>query len=165
MAHGHRQYRFGLPEFTGAMLVISLIALGIGSLLTNTAPVWIETSGRIVSCTITNTHYNAVDTQPKVTLTYAYEVGDNNYSQRWEGFWPDIYSPNALAPSAIESLKDPEHPLLVLYNPENSAESSIHGVPNRRHIAYTWATGISALLTFFYFVRVYPHWKPWGSHR
>lgn len=120
---------------------------------------WRQTTGRVLTCTIESTHYNATDYAHRVEISYEYTVGGISMVGRWQGFWPQGESPNALPNDQIESLKEEGRTLVVLYHPNDIANTRLHNVPaglKRMYIA--GAVGFLAGLLLYCGV-VYPEWK------
>ena len=122
-------------------------------------PEWKKTGGRIASSEISNMHYNAPANRTKVKVSYEYSVGMAKYVGHFDGYWPAVGSPNALAPSEIDQLKGPTKELVVFYDPSNAAHSELH--PGSGKASPFWlvlaAAGlcIAAAYTFF----VYRAWR------
>lgn len=154
--HFHRP---GLPEITGGLLVaLVLVGAGFwGSALQ--VPNWQETGGEIIDCEIQAIHYNATDNMQKVSLQYRYHVGPAIFYGAWSGEWPEAESPNALPPDHIEELKQPAHPLVVLYDPVDPSISQLHYIPAANPNLYAYLTLLAAFAALFYFSRVYPRWR------
>ena len=122
-------------------------------------PEWKQTAGYITSSEVSRTHYNAQDYRAKANVSYEYSVGMAKYVGRFEGFWPEVGSPNALAPSEIDNLKVPKKAVVVFYDPGRVERSTLH--PNSGDTSPFWivltAAGlcIAGAYTFF----VYPAWR------
>lgn len=162
----HRKKSFlrpGLPELSGAALLVGTLFCCVLWLVSAARPEWIETGGTVLYCEIRPTHYNAQDYRPKVDVTYEYLVGSVRFEGRWDGFWPELDSPNALLPEQLDLLKEEGHPLVILYNPDDPTESSPHyPFPNDRMI-YASLIAAGVLATGLYFIFVYPAWRAFTS--
>ena len=155
----HRFQRPGLPEFVALAAVIAAIAAAVAWLNAATAPRLERTLGRIVSCDIRLTHYNAASDLPKVVVDYAYSAGIGTYTGHWEGFWPVTKSPDALPPDKLDQLRSPGRIITVFYDPADPRKSFLHNSASRFPAVYAFAAGATALAAVIYVVRIYPAWK------
>lgn len=155
--------RPGLPEF----VAVCLLALALVSVLAwrqgDAGGGWPEAPGHVMSATIRPTHYNAPDYRPKVSVTYEYTVNGVAHRGYWEGYWPEMNSPNALLPEERRLLEESGFPLVVMYDPDEPARSRLHDPPGERRILLGVASVVAFLAAAVYFVRIYPAWKfRWG---
>lgn len=160
--HQNRHFhRLGLPEFV-AFLLISMAVISAAVWWDNvTRPRYAETPGKVESCEIRLTHYNATNHLSKVTLSYSYSVGGLDYKGSWEGYWPQTDSPNALAADKLHVLETRDYPLVVLYEPANPAVSQLHYPEGRPSALYGVVAGLSVLAVLGYLAIAYPAWKRW----
>lgn len=159
-----RRARVGLPEFVLAVLVcLSVVSLTVWAVRSGTSA-WVLTEGQLTSCQIVYPHYNAVDSPPRVSVGYTYSGPDRRYEGRWEGYWPEAESPNALPASRLGELNAANYPVLVYINLGNPAEHALHTVPKLALGVYGSVSAALSLVTFLYVVRVYPRWRRqiWG---
>lgn len=148
-----------LPEF----LVLVLVGLAIIPATywwrANLLPKYKEAEGYVLDCDIKLTHYNAPDVRKKVDITYEYNVGPGRYVGSWSGYWPQIQSPNALAPDKIDTLRDKGRRITVLYDPGNPAHSLLH-YPDQGLARITGIAAIAALgAAILYCCAIYPAWR------
>ncbi|HUW59802.1 MAG TPA: DUF3592 domain-containing protein [Candidatus Bathyarchaeia archaeon] len=158
----YRKRRFqrpGLPELVAVAAVIAAITAAVAWLDAATAPTLEQTSGRIVSCDIRLTHYNAASDLSKVFVDYAYSAGIGTYTGHWEGFWPSTKSPDALPPDKLDLLKSPGRTITVFYDPADPRKSFLHNPATRFPALYALAAIATALAALIYLVRIYPAWK------
>jgi len=155
----HRLRRPGLPELVAVAAVIAAIAAAVAWLNAATAPTLEQTFGRIVSCDIRLTHYNAASDLSKVFVDYAYSAGIGTYTGHWEGFWPSTKSPDALPPDKLDLLKSPGRTITVFYDPADPGRSFLHSSATRFPALYAFAAAATALAAVIYLVRIYPTWK------
>ena len=122
-------------------------------------PNWNRAPGSIVSGVILNTHYNAERYDPKVSAQYQYLVGTVTYQGSYEGFWPEVGSPNALPPDRLEEVSKPGHPLVVSYDPGNPGRSVLHPILQESQLTYFLLTVAGLLVGGGYCLVVYPAWR------
>lgn len=151
-----RRRALGVPEFVGLLLVAVVVApawLWWRDVLVGS---WQITSGSVVACEVRNTHYNAADYRPVVTLHYHYMVAGQELEGVWQGLWPEAGSPNALPRDQLPQLQSPGRPLVIYFNPANPVESSPHEGAPLRQIAYASITVLGVCVVLWYFLRVFP---------
>ena len=156
MPRFRRRRTLGVPEVVGLLLVLAVVVpawLWWRDVLVGS---WQITSGSVVACDIRNTHYNAADYRPVVTLRYRYTVAGQEFDGVWEGLWPEDGSPNAIGHDQLHQLQSPGRPLVVYYNPADPSESSPHESAPYRQITYASATVLALWVVLWYFLRVFP---------
>ena len=117
--HTHkRRMRVGLPEVVAAVLIALATVMATMWWRDANLPEWAQAEGRILECAIRDTHYNAEDYRPKVTVGYEYNVGTTRHTGSFAGFWPLAKSANALPPSRYGELKSRAFGLIVFYDPQ-----------------------------------------------
>lgn len=122
-------------------------------------PIWNNAPGSIVSGTVLSTHYNAERYDPKVRAQYQYLVGTVTFRGTFEGFWPDVGSPNALPPERLQEITAPGHPLVVAYDPENPRRSVLHPIVEESQLKYFLLTVAGLMLAGGYCLVIYPAWR------
>ena len=151
--------RLELPEFVTLVLVGSATVVATFWWQANVQPRYRQVVGRILSCDIRLTHYNATGDLNKVSLTYEYTVGPATYTGSWAGSWPHAQSPNALPANEIDMLKTKDRPITVLFSPDNPGNSLLHYPDQGASRIY----GVIALCTLFaailYCCTIYPAWR------
>ena len=155
----HRRQRVGLPE----SVVLGLLFLSAGCAVlwwqAEQVDEWRQTTGRVLSCTIETTHYNATDYAHRVDLTYSYTAAGVPLVGEWAGFWPQGESPNALPNDRIEELTDKGRTVVVLYHPNDITNTRLHNVPvGIKRVYVAGAVGFLVSLLLYCGV-VYPKWK------
>ena len=122
-------------------------------------PEWKKTSGHITSSEFSRAQYNAQENRTKTKVSYEYLVGMAKYAGRFDGYWPESGSPNALAPTEIDTLKEPQREVFVFYNPADPARSTLH--PDANGVSPLWIVLIAACLCIAgaYTFVVYPAWR------
>ncbi len=154
-----RHRKLGWPEVWLVSLVVIAFAPAMAWWNEQHQPDWVKTSGNVTAAEFQRMHYNAQNYLTKVDVTYDYTVGMGKYSGEFNGYWPEVGGPNALAPSEIETLKEPKREVVVFYNPANVERSTLH--PNARKSSPLWIVltvagfCIAGAYTFF----VYPAWR------
>lgn len=123
------------------------------------APEWKRTAGTIASSDFARVHYNAQDYRTKARVSYEYSVGMAKYAGVFDGFWPEVGGPNALAPSDIEQLQTPHKEVFVFYDPDNPARSTLH--PEQTGSSPLWPvlTIAGLCLAAAYTFIAYPAWR------
>jgi len=154
-----RHKRMGWPE---VWLVIS-IALAVAPATvwwrTQYQPEWRTTAGEITSSTFTRVHYNAQDYRVKVQASYTYTAGLVNYAGSFDGFWPEVGSPNAHAPEDVERLVAPRAPVAVYYNPAYPARSTLYRQPSGASPLWPVLTAAGLCVAGAYTLIVYRAWR------
>jgi len=148
-----------LPEFVALVLVGLAVVAATWWWQANVHPKYRHAEGRILSCRIRPTHYNATDVRTKVDVTYEYAVGSGSYRGSWTGYWPQTDSINAVPEGEIDLLMTRDLPVSVLYAPDDPARSLLH-YPIRgdtRFIAVIAICGLGAALV--YCCAIYPAWR------
>jgi hypothetical protein len=154
-----RIQRPGLPELVALAFVLVAIGAALAWLNAAAAPALEQTTGRVVSCDIRPTHYNAADVLSKVFVDYVYNVGIGTYTGHWEGTWPATDSPDALPPEDLDLLKSHGRSVTVFYDPANPRASLLHNRATRYPALYALAAAATTLAALIYLVRIYPAWK------
>ncbi len=157
--------KLGLPEFIGLVLLASAVGCACLWWQGRQKPEWRTAGGRVVRCEVRANQYRARDVPYNVDLAYEYTVGGRQFSGHWRGVWPQFVSPNALSNGRLSELLRQDYPLIVLYDPNDAARSTLHGAPvwPRRASGVMAAAGLLVLAV--YGLRVYPGWKTRQSYR
>jgi hypothetical protein len=122
-------------------------------------PEWKQTTGQITSSELSNMHYNAETNRTKAKVSYEYTVGMAKYMGHFDGYWPAVGSPNALAPSEIEKLTEPKKELIVFYNPANAARSELHQGSGKASPFWLVLAAAGLCIAGVYTFLVYPAWR------
>jgi hypothetical protein len=151
--------KFGWPE----LWLVCLIVLAVGPPTVwwqrQYKPDWKKTAGHITASESKRVHYNAQDYRMLARVSYEYTVGMAKYTGNFDGFWPEIGSPNALAPAEIDTLKQPKKEVVVFYDPDHAERSTLH--LDNTTVSPFWVVltaaglAIAGAYTFF----VYPAWR------
>lgn len=160
-----RKQKPGLPELVLLLLVGLTAYCAFNWEKTLGEPGWEKTNGWVTSCEIKKTHYNAQPSDDKVAITYNYDAHAGTYPGSWEGYWPRIHSPNALPEGNIEVLKQPNYPLIVMFDPHDPSKSRLHNPDSDRQITWVILTFGAGVALAFYLIRIYPAWRERRSHR
>ncbi|NUM54477.1 MAG: DUF3592 domain-containing protein [Candidatus Hydrogenedentes bacterium] len=154
-----RHRKIGWPE----VWLIGVVALAIFPATVwwqqQYKPEWKRTGGQITSSELTRSHYNAQDYRTIAKVTYRYSVGMAKYTGRFDGLWPEVASPNALAPAEIDKLKEPNREVIVFYDPADAARSTLH--PDTSGPSPLWIVLAAAGLCIAgaYTFLIYPAWR------
>lgn len=151
--------RPGLPEIVALILIVLALICTTAWWRDVNEPEWGESEGRILTCNIHETHYNAQDYRPKVTMEYEYSVGSQEYTGSFTGFWPAVGNANALPTDRFNELTDKSFGLLVFYEPGNPANSKLDVVGANNEFWLGGAALASLVLAVLYYVKVYPAWR------
>lgn len=160
-----RVEKLGLPEFIGVVLLAVTVACTFLWWHGRHEIEWRTAGGRVLRCEVRPNQYRAQDVPYNVDLSYEYTVGGRQFSGQWRGVWPQFVSPNALPTSRLSELLRKDYPLVVLYDPNDAARSTLHGAPIWARRASGAAVAAVLIVLLVYGVRVYPGWKTRQSHR
>lgn len=154
-----RRLQAGIPESIAVLVLIAMAAtsaLWVGSIF---QPQWQAVQAKIATCELDRLAYSRDNIPDQVHLTYEYTVAGQTYHGRWDGFWPQAQSPNALPRQNLGRLLDKDFPLKVFYDPVHPAVNMLHYVQDIRPITYRRMFLAAIVLTVVYFIKVYPSWK------
>jgi hypothetical protein len=157
----HNRPRLGRPEILGLLLIAALVAPATLWWRDAMVDQWAVASGTVLACEIRDTHYNAQDYRPVVSIRYHYYVNGRDHEGEWRGLWPEAGSPNALSGDQLSQLTVSGRPLMVFYNPSNPRQSSPHEHGAGGQITYASATVFALCLVIWYFVWVLPNRARW----
>jgi hypothetical protein len=158
--HRHRHLRkLGLPEFLFAVAVLATAATSIPLWRSLQGPNLLEAPGRVMTCRLVPTHYNAPPYENKAIMTYEYMVAGATFIASYEGFWPEGGGPNALMPDELDRLTQEGYPLTVLYRPGDPATSWLHtDIPGGK-LPSALAFGAALTCSLLYCFWGYPAWR------
>lgn len=122
-------------------------------------PDWKQTAGHITSSEIQRVQYTPRDYRPITKVSYEYSVGFANYTGKFDGFWPEVNSPNALPAEDIDSLKTPKREVIVFYDPANAARSTLHPVGSGASPLWIVLALTGMCIAAAYTFLVYPAWR------
>ncbi|MBX7258281.1 MAG: DUF3592 domain-containing protein [Candidatus Hydrogenedentes bacterium] len=155
----HRWRKPGIAEVLFVLaVVVAMLPISYWWLRLN-RPVWNNAPGSILSGKILSTHYNAERYDPKVRAQYQYLVGTVTFQGTFEGFWPEVGSPNALPPDRLEEITKPGHPLVVAYDPANPQRSVLHPLLEESQLKYFLLSVAGLLVGGAYCLIIYPAWR------
>lgn len=153
-----RQLRFGLAELVALLLVLLALAPALLYWRASLEPAWRQTVGTVVASSIDPVEYSRDPRSRQVELTYEYTAHGQSFTGNWQGFWPQVHSPNALPHSQMDRLK-PGHTLKVYFDPVQPSENLLHYTGSIRPATYGRITMGALVLVLAYFVAVYPRWR------
>jgi hypothetical protein len=145
----------GVPELATAALIVALIVPAILWVRADPFTHWESIAGRVVTGEVQDTHFNSTQERLKVNLVYEYTIDGDIFTGQHTGFWPQIYSPNALGNHQLASLENPGTPLTVLYDPAKPFISSLHYGGSRKPL-YTLFFATALAIAAYYLLKVYP---------
>ncbi|MCC6796406.1 MAG: DUF3592 domain-containing protein [Candidatus Hydrogenedentes bacterium] len=154
-----RHRKLGWPEVWLVSFVVLALAPAMAWWSEQYQPDWMKTAGNITSVEFQRVHYNAQDYRTKVDVTYDYIVGMGKYLGEFHGYWPEVGSPNALAPSEIEKLKEPKCEVFVFYDPGNIEHSTLHPKDGKSSPLWIVLTVAGLCIAGAYTFFVYPAWR------
>lgn len=161
----HRGTQLGWGEIAAMLL---FVLTGMFLLLwyaEQSRPLWPEARGRVLHANWVSTHYNAEPNEDKVHIVFEYRANEVLFRDEWEGMWPTGVGPNPLPEDRLDVLLDPSFNLRVFYDPQEPARNRLHVNTNDMAFAYMLLSGVSALATAYYLMRVYPRYSALGPHR
>jgi len=147
-----------LPEALAAAVLILAVAATAWWLRDVNQPEWQQTMGTVRGFVRQSTHYNAPDYQEKVYVTYEYSAETIQHTGKWEGFWPETESPNALPAERLAELAETGNPLVVFFDPRDPARSRLHGGASDRSLALALLAFGTFALALAYCGVIYPKW-------
>ncbi|HRI88299.1 MAG TPA: DUF3592 domain-containing protein [Candidatus Hydrogenedentes bacterium] len=156
MHRSRRSHRkFGWPEFWFLVLVASVIGSATIWWQQHLRPKWRETAGVILEWQGSSAGANA----KKANVTYEYTVGLTKYTGKFDGFWPEMGTPNAIARDRIGEMPKPGAKIVVYYDPNDDSRSDImpHGA-KPSPLLLTLSIALACAVAGYTFV-VYPAWR------
>jgi len=119
-------------------------------------PEWRQTAATVLHAEVKDTHYNAQDYRPKVTVSYEYVAGLTTHRGQYVGFWPEMGGPNALVPSELRKLTEPGHTLVAFFDPRDPSRSELHPHLRGPTLVHFLTTVAGIVLAGGYALFVYP---------
>lgn len=152
----HRGTKAGWGELGGLALALITLVFLLLWFVEQGRPTWPEAAGRILEARWVSTHYNAPPNENKVHLTYEYSVANRIYRDQWTGMWPAGAGPNPLPQNRLDVLRNPSFRLRVFYKPTDPAVNRLHINTNDLAFAYMLLSGVAAIVTVYYLLKIYP---------
>lgn len=161
----HRGTSLGWGEFLAMLLFVLTGTFLLLWYAEESRPLWPEARGRVLHANWVSTHYNAPPNEEKVRIVYEYTADGILFRDEWTGMWPTGVGPNPLPEDRLDVLLDPAFTLRVFYDAQDPARNRLHVNTNDLAFAYMLLSGVAALGTVYYLVRVYPRYSALGPRR
>ena len=149
--------KIGWPEFWLVCLFAATVTPATIWWQQHYKPAWQKTGGVVRSWEISKMHYNALDYRTKAKVEYEYLVGVVKYVGQFEGFWPEVGTPNAVTPAELQAASQIGKELVVYYDPNHPERSQPFQEDTGPGLIWMILSAAGLACTIFYTFAVYPH--------